>query len=89
MGMTSKTRKAFVGETDPLVEEQGDGTHIPVVKLDSTSGEWEDAGFVVDASGNLKSETQVNVATGGMRSRNWSYTTLPTGDVEATPGAWT
>ena len=84
------TEKAFTGGTDPLVEDLGGGVHVPIVKLleniDPTST-WEDAGYTLDASGNLKSETQVNSLTGAARTRTWTYTTIGS-NVMATPGAW-
>lgn len=78
-----------------MVDDLGDGSHVPVVKVlgggagggSGTTATWEDAGYTLDANGNLKSETQVNSSTGATRTRTWTYTTSGS-DTVATPGAW-
>lgn len=86
-------------------EDLGNGAYAEVVAFRPTSESgalasttpgaavtqviWEDAGFSLNADGNLKSETQVNASTGATRTRTWMYATDASGNVSATAGAWT
>lgn len=45
------TEKAFTGGTDPLIEDLGDGTHIPIVKA-TAIGAVSDASAAADGAGN-------------------------------------
>lgn len=70
------TEKAFTGGTDPLVEDLGDGTHVPIVKVRglSTSGspatsdglteaQLLDAGLALDTS---VQSTNISLGTDGV-----------------------
>ncbi|WP_310609216.1 hypothetical protein [Limnohabitans sp.] len=54
----------------------------------SAATTWEDAGYKLNAQGNVVSEMQINSATGATRTRAWTYTTDADGNVTASAGAW-
>ncbi|WP_310609822.1 hypothetical protein [Limnohabitans sp.] len=83
------TETAFMGRTDQRVDEREDGTYVPLVKIDTSDGEWQEYSFVIGADGNLKSETERNTTTGSMRTRQWVYEVdAATGDTKVTAGDW-
>ena len=74
---------------DKKLKDMGDGTHAEVVFAQAPpadESDWQDAGYVLNAAGQLTAETQkLGAAT---RSRSWTYSTDANGNVTATAGAW-
>jgi hypothetical protein len=68
------------------VSDGTSGTPVGGFIPDADQADWEDAGYVLDSSGNLTSETQKRGIT--TRTRTWTYSTDASGNVTATAGAW-
>jgi hypothetical protein len=62
------------------------GTPVGGFIPDTDQADWEDAGYVLNASGQLTSETQKRGSE--TRTRTWTYSTDASGNVTATAGAW-
>jgi hypothetical protein len=62
------------------------GTPVGEFIPDTDQADWEDAGYILSASGQLTSETQKRGSE--TRTRTWTYSTDASGNVTATAGAW-
>jgi hypothetical protein len=78
-GEAPDSNTLYTDSTGALVTTAGAGASV-------AAQAWEDAGYILSASGQLTSETQKRGSE--TRTRTWTYSTDASGNVTATAGAW-